>query len=707
MSENRALPHPSQALASGKAQESQPARSSTKKPVVVGLYGVPGSGKSFLLNRLKEKLGQNAFEFYEGSKVIDSIVPGGLTGFGKLSDHEKLQFRQQAIQQIGTKSLSSGKVAVVAGHFMFWSEHASAGWPVYTASDLDTFTYILYLDVPAETVAKRRRDDTERMRPAISVQHVRKWQEAEKTGLRQLCRQHGILFSLVSPRLDMIEKVSALIRDFQSYSKELNLFRVEAQLDGVVPSGRRWETVLVLDGDKTLTESDTGTLFWQAASKSQSRHDGECPLSALFGSPLGYSERAFRQATLLYEEASEDDGFEALCETVASAVTMHPEFVSLLRLISDHDHIGALVVTCGLRRVWEMILDKLGFAERIKVIGNGRIADGMIVTAAVKAAIVTRLQASHQTRVWAFGDSPNDLLMLEQADEAVVIVGDQASRSRSMDAVLANAIDTRGLQARQCLLPGSAPPRLDGLRLPQLELTDQAFIDDIIAYRRGRSNSPSCSDLSPPRLRVLHATERNAAKFLMTPTRNASVSGPDLRAAHDRVGWYLANEFLSEMVGVEEYAIPHVQGHETSGYRLCNEEHTSIVALMRGGEPMALGVNRALPLAMFIHAACPADIKPHHVQQRRALVLVDSVINSGKTVTEFVQHVRSLSASIKIVVLAGVVQAKVISEGRYALDALTGHGDVSLVALRLSDNKYTGTRGTDTGNRLFNTTHMS
>jgi hypothetical protein len=45
---------------------------------------------------------------------------------------------------------------------------------------------------------------------------------------------------------------------------------------------------------------------------------------------------------------------------------------------------------------------------------------------------------------------------------------------------------------------------------------------------------------------------------------------------------------------------------------------------------MALGVNEAFPYAMFVHAEHPEDIEPHHLQ--RTVVLVDSVMNSGKTV---------------------------------------------------------------------------
>ena len=48
---------------------------SDHKAVVVGLYGIPGSGKTFLLNQLKQELGQMHFAFYEGSEMIATVVP--------------------------------------------------------------------------------------------------------------------------------------------------------------------------------------------------------------------------------------------------------------------------------------------------------------------------------------------------------------------------------------------------------------------------------------------------------------------------------------------------------------------------------------------------------------------------------------------------------------------------------------------------------
>lgn len=108
---------------------------------------------------------------------------------------------------------------------------------------------------------------------------------------------------------------------------------------------------------------------------------------------------------------------------------------------------------------------------------------------------------------------------------------------------------------------------------------------------------------------------------------------------------------------------------------------------------------------MYLHAKNPTDIKDEHLEGRVNLILVDSVVNSGKSIAEFVKHFRNLHATIRIVVVAGVVQADCAS-GVLSQTMAGSYDTLSIVTLHVSKNKYTGSGVTDTGNRLF-TTHLT
>ncbi|KAJ7265019.1 uracil phosphoribosyltransferase-domain-containing protein [Mycena rebaudengoi] len=662
------------------------------KPTVIGLYGVPGCGKSYLLDHLKAdtELGQHDFAFYEGSVIIDELVPDGLGAFKRMNDQDKTCWREKAIAYIADACATSGKIALVAGHFIFWEDESEeAGHRVWTESDAAVFTHILYLTVPPHDVVERRGKDRHRQRSAVSQDHIRKWQEEECEQLRRICLQKKIIFAVAPP---LTGAVSALIRDIQRNTEAYSLSCAQNRLDEVV-SGFRADkmkrgTMLVFDGDKTLIAEDTGQLFWEIA-LADTMLTGEDPLKMLFSSPFGYSYKAFLQAAFIYE-AVDEGKFDNYCEQAASAVTIHPEILSLLKEATER-RVGAVIITCGVRLIWEKILHVAGLSQTVKVIGGGRIQDQLVITGRMKRELVARLKSVHQVCVCAFGDSSLDLPMLKEAEKAIVVVGEEHTRSRSMDTALLDAIVNDGLQANQWLLPSNATPRLDTDLLPLLKIDGSNFIDSVVRLFGLR--------------RVLHATEEYAAKLLMTPMRDARISGPELQEAHGRVGWYLATTFLPKLVGLEEVPIPHVQGNQTTGHRLRHEKKTAIVALMRGGEPMALGVYKALPLAMFVHAKKPEELNNEHLEGRETVLLVDSVVNSGKSVEEFVQHIRALDSTVRIVVIAGVIQAQSLSDGILG-DILARDDNVGFVSLRLSDNKYTGKGTTDTGNRLFNTTHL-
>lgn len=155
-------------------------------------------------------------------------------------------------------------------------------------------------------------------------------------------------------------------------------------------------------------------------------------------------------------------------------------------------------------------------------------------------------------------------------------------------------------------------------------------------------------------------------------------------------------------IGLEELLINHVQGSSTAGYRLLHDREATIVPLMRGGEPIARRAHKAFPSAMFVHAHRASDLKSDHLQNKNTILLVDPVINNGATIVEFVKRINRLGSGARIVVITGVAQKESVAENGPL--PMIGKNELTIVALRLRKNKYTGKGGTDTGNRLFNTT---
>lgn len=453
-----------------------------KKPPVVGIYGVQGCGKSTLLNGLKDKLrgAGNSFKFFDSSDAIDKVVPHSVS-IG-LSPQEKTKYREQVIENIGQECTDTGAVGVVAGHYMFWyDEITKSSEMIWTEKNEDVYTHILYLDVPPSAIAEQREKDTSRTRPDISVEHLCKWQEVERNELRNLCIKTRILFSVISQYSEsgitepdcFLTKVTALLQDFRIHDEEYNLSLTQDAMDRIVDSyNQRLETMLVLDADQTLAPQDTGALFWNIA-KSMSGDYLEYPLRKLF-TTQGYSHHSFRQATLLYEELGAD--FDTICDQVVERVEMYPEFKALLQQAKEHQHIGAVVVTCGGRYIWEKVLANNGLAH-VKVIGGTQIKDSYVITGSVKGALVDRLHEK-KLYVWAFGDSSLDLEMLGKADQAIVVVGERGTMPRIMDEALDLAISA-GLNARQALLLKTGQPRLTTELLPLVSLTDSQFIESV------------------------------------------------------------------------------------------------------------------------------------------------------------------------------------------------------------------------------------
>ncbi|KAI6860637.1 hypothetical protein D0864_06095 [Hortaea werneckii] len=655
--------------------------SNVEPPVIIGIYGLPASGKTHLLNELRKVLDKYHFKFYDGSEVIERITDGGLAAFKQMSNAQKAITRTKAIKTIKAECTNERKTGVVAGHFMLMSEDGVSE-KIDTPADWETYTHIIYLNTPVENIMDRTKKDSGRPdRKQLPKADLQQWQDSEKTRLRKICYENRILFA-VDDTADH-NYISKLINRFREGDPKRNTRSVLQEIDQIMSNHEiQPQTVLLFDADKTLGVEDASYHFWMAA---KGTVDNSL-LNEIFNSSLGYSYLAFEQAMLLYEELNEEKFLEH-CKDVASYATLRPEFVELLREAAKYPHVAVVVITSGIRLIWDMVLERERLGDKVKVIGGCRLSDNYVVTPTVKGAAVKRLQSAHKATVWAFGDSEIDLPMLKNADHAFVVVGPGPKQQKAMWRALQRAVDIDGLEARQLLFPETAIPWLNTRMLPITTL--EQVRESIFGT-----------------LELIEATDTPSALVLQTPMRNSALSGNQLRQAHDRCGWYLAIHHVTQVLGTEKYTMYDVHQNETTGWRLKDEDKTVIIPIMRGGEPMAFGVSDAFPKAVFHHAKEPDEVLKKHLEGMKAVILVDAVINEGGTIAGFVKHIRQINTEIDIVVMAGVVQRDAVHGPKVLTRALSGCGKVTLIALRTSERKYKGQGATDTGDRLFNTTHI-
>ena len=287
--------------------------------------------------------------------------------------------------------------------------------------------------------------------------------------------------------------------------------------------------------------------------------------------------------------------------------------------------------------------------------------------------------------------------MLQKSDRGYIVVDDR--RNRSMQDFITSHGASNGLYQLNLLPPGHANGNFyhAGIRVGTLDtLWDELSGDNSIhkVYE--------------------FCTSRASAAVLATQSRRSDLSGPSLQAVHHIIGRYLAERLLDEftdcLTGTDTFR--HVQGTTFTG--VCASCRVLIIPLMRGGEPMARGVFECFPDAQLFHYPSSGDSmsqKETDALQKllasvEGVILVDSVVNEGRSLRRVIRHLHTLSSSSsssnqpRLFVLTGVMQKQA------SLQLPLEFRRIRFLALRVSENKFTGHGGTDTGNRLFGTVDM-
>lgn len=201
---------------------------------------------------------------------------------------------------------------------------------------------------------------------------------------------------------------------------------------------------------------------------------------------------------------------------------------------------------------------------------------------------------------------------------------------------------------------------------------------------------------------LTHYTDRHLVRLLATETRRTDTTPYELTRTHVALGRFLAGELVEELE-VEPCDIQHPQGVRP-GWRVADERGVVLMPFLRAGLYVAEGLREVFRHAPVFHVKPtrgeglpPDELAAFTALDARVAVIADAVVNTGASLEPVL---RQLSGRVPHIVVVSLV-----SPAETADRLASAWSEVRFLFARISTNQYVGAGSTDTGNRLFGTTH--
>lgn len=338
----------------------------------IGLYGMPASGKSYIMDRI------DFLDVLVGSRLLREYDPG--------FDHRDQRGREKDRKDVA-KRCQQRDDFIMDGHYAFGDEIA---FTEEEGAMYDRYLY-LYID-PA--ILMRRMAASEKDRKYLQYD-IAAWQRREMDGLREFCHRTGKDFYVIdNPAAGFdsedVDTVLSFIREIrEGYSCAAYAERVADR----ILSETKEQVITILDGDRTWIREDSS--------------------STVFGYTTCIYDGNFYTG---YQAWRQDAEFAAYEIDVGRSALVHRN-----DKLPDELQGAVYIVSAGNRQVWQAI------AERYEV----PVFAGRQVAAETKLYLVRHLQDAGR-KVIAYGDSMGDYAMLQQADEGYLVTRADGSLSRSL-----------------------------------------------------------------------------------------------------------------------------------------------------------------------------------------------------------------------------------------------------------------------------------
>lgn len=343
----------------------------------IGLYGLPCSGKTYILNSIK------SLNVFEGSKLLCDHSPE----FNSLSNDEKNMIRKQlAIEMLKKDNF------IMDGHYSFGDNVA------FTEEDGNLYEVIIYLYVRPDIIVDRMKNSKKNEK--YLAHDVEQWQNFEVEKLREYCHMHNMDFYVIDNPVNgyflnleiILEFIDCIVNGFSCRE-----FALQCACEILNHSSGR--NVYLTDGDKTLTLEDTSSLIGYKTN--------------IFDGNFYTGFQSWLHAKNLLQFMSDN---KEICDSLdINAIKVNESVINELGE-------NAYIVTSGYTEIWRKISDGLHIP----------FFAGECMAADAKYYIVKYLQKAGKC-VIAYGDGMNDYYMLKQADVGKLVLKPDGTVSRSLN----------------------------------------------------------------------------------------------------------------------------------------------------------------------------------------------------------------------------------------------------------------------------------
>lgn len=635
-----------------------------RKPKIIGLFSLSGTGTSFLLEELREEMKEDGFAFNDGSEALTAICPGGLMAYNALGAVKRARYRDVTITAFENECVRKDVIGVVVRYLAFWNEESEC-FSVAPVADLKAHTHILYLELPFAHFPQYWGDIHEAEEADATFKHWDCWQKSEICYLRRFCRKKDITFTVLTPHLGTVHEVSSLLRDFRVLTDWDNRRYAEEQLIQIMgtPCAKSVETVLLFDADGTLSPQDSEHLLWCRVPCPS------MPLGLLYTPSketlcqLSSTYKDYLQMVLLHEEVFDEKAFAAACEDIAGDIRLYPDMLALLRRAVETPHTLPIILTGGPRLVWENVLKRVGMFETVYVIGGGRHEDRAIMTPEVKGWLVTVLQEKCYADVWAFGSGQVDAIMLMKADQAVFIIDSETWLTQNISPAWKDSLRRTCPQLHEVILSTNGPLVLQ-YKPQDMRLLGKKLVAKIFARR----------------LRIFYVSLDKPSEIMMSFEPEGSPAYPLWKSTHREIGSFLAARYLKEIITNQKV--------RSNGDFLFST-NISILAATPCNMPMAFGIQSEFVGSQLLPPDTLKEPGKHSrriLMTTRVLFLVKSVIIDETFLMDLMEkHSMLIESLMRVVIVAGVIYSPVLTKTKLA--RLVGQkSNISFVTLHFADD---------------------